>query len=239
MSLAGGVAVIAALVVGLLNARSDSIGLAARSEIITSITGVVLEDGVGRPVAGAVVRVQVDGEAVAYATTDSAGWYRIEGEFRTGRPNEYVEGFAVGFLPEFQRLELGCRSTVSLPGQKVRCDKRVDLFMGRFERIPQTRPVCELAGRVRDPAGSLLAGALIMVEGTDIGAVSGSDGQYTLSHVQAGFHVITASLIGRYRHEKLVYVGCAQDTGPPPITFQMFIQMIELHELTPRRPGTD
>src|SRR5690242_16537815 len=53
-----------------------------------------------------------------------------------------------------------------------------------------------VGGRVTDEQGAPVVGAQVYAEGTSAGTISAGDGNYTLSAVPAGTHVIRARLIG-------------------------------------------
>jgi outer membrane cobalamin receptor len=51
----------------------------------------------------------------------------------------------------------------------------------------------ELAGKVLDPDGMVVYNCNIEIQGTTLGTLSGSDGSFSISNLQAGSYVITAS----------------------------------------------
>jgi hypothetical protein len=53
-----------------------------------------------------------------------------------------------------------------------------------------------ISGQVTDNAGSGLAGANVIVDGTSMGGATDTDGKYTILNVPAGTYALTASYIG-------------------------------------------
>jgi outer membrane cobalamin receptor len=73
--------------------------------------------------------------------------------------------------------------------------KRSYMFLVSF-LLPLSLFAVNVSGTVSDAAtGNALAGANVVVEGTDLGAAAGSDGSYSIANVPAGA-TITASMIG-------------------------------------------
>ena len=56
-----------------------------------------------------------------------------------------------------------------------------------------------ISGTVIDGGGAALAGANVMVEGTELGAATDVGGNYSISGVSAGTHTVTASFV-RFVH---------------------------------------
>src|SRR6185369_10650559 len=54
----------------------------------------------------------------------------------------------------------------------------------------------QITGIVRNRDGQATAAATVMVRGTRISTVSGTDGRYTLAEVPAGSYTVVAALIG-------------------------------------------
>src|SRR5437660_8568195 len=54
----------------------------------------------------------------------------------------------------------------------------------------------QITGIVKNSEGQPTASATVMVRGTRLSAVSGSDGRYTLAEVPPGSYTVVASLIG-------------------------------------------
>ena len=74
-------------------------------------------------------------------------------------------------------------------------NKRSYMFLVSF-LLPLSLFAVNVSGTVSDAAtGNALAGANVVVEGTDLGAAAGSDGSYSIANVPAGA-TITASMIG-------------------------------------------
>ena len=73
--------------------------------------------------------------------------------------------------------------------------KRSYMFLVSF-LLPLSLFAVNVSGTVSDAAtGNALAGANVVVEGTDLGAAAGGDGSYSIANVPAGA-TITASMIG-------------------------------------------
>jgi iron complex outermembrane recepter protein len=79
-----------------------------------------------------------------------------------------------------------------------------------------------LSGVVTDEGGSALAGANIVVDGTDLGAASDEDGQYSIESVDAGASV-TVSMIG--------YEDVTAYADSEELNFTMIMKTLEMSEL--------
>jgi len=83
-----------------------------------------------------------------------------------------------------------------------------------------------VSGKVSDgETGEPLAGANVVVEGTEMGAASDSDGMYTLE-MGAGTHTLTASSIGYTSSTKSVDVS-----GDVVVNFDLAVSVIEMSAL--------
>jgi len=69
------------------------------------------------------------------------------------------------------------------------------MFLFGQEVVTEEKVSISVSGTVADEAGSPLAGANVVVEGTDLGAASLEDGTYSIS-IGEGSHTLTASVIG-------------------------------------------
>jgi len=69
------------------------------------------------------------------------------------------------------------------------------MFLFGQEVVTEEKVSISVSGIVADEAGSPLAGANVVVEGTELGAASQEDGTYSIS-IEVGSHTITASVIG-------------------------------------------
>ena len=62
----------------------------------------------------------------------------------------------------------------------------------------------EVTGTVNDDGGSPLIGANVMVEGTDIGAATDVNGNFTISNVPDGRITLVVTMIGYKKNTKSV-----------------------------------
>ena len=69
------------------------------------------------------------------------------------------------------------------------------IFLFGQEAVTEEKVSMSVSGVVADEAGSPLAGANVVVEGTDLGAASQEDGTYSIK-LDAGSYTVTASVIG-------------------------------------------
>jgi len=69
------------------------------------------------------------------------------------------------------------------------------MFLFGQEAVTEEKVSMSVSGVVADEAGSPLAGANVVVEGTDLGAASQEDGTYSIK-LDAGSYTVTASVIG-------------------------------------------
>lgn len=74
-----------------------------------------------------------------------------------------------------------------------------------------------VSGRVTDTNGEPLPGATISIKGKGTGAVTTSDGTYTLQLPGTGVYIITASYVGYQTAEKEIHNGRKQKTKFPSI----------------------
>ena len=70
-----------------------------------------------------------------------------------------------------------------------------------------------ISGSVIDGSGAALAGANVMVEGTDLGAATDVGGNYSISGVSTGTHTVTASFVGYQSSSQSVVVGVGNNTA--------------------------
>ena len=91
-----------------------------------------------------------------------------------------------------------------------------------------------VSGTVTDEAGSSLAGANVVVEGTDLGAASSEDGTYSIS-IGEGSYTVTASVIGYKSSTASVDVS-----GDVTLDFSLAISAVEMSalEVLASRAGT-
>ena len=82
-----------------------------------------------------------------------------------------------------------------------------------------------VSGTVTDEAGSSLAGANVVVEGTDLGAASSEDGTYSIS-IGEGSYTVTASVIGYKSSTASVDVS-----GDVTLDFSLAISAVEMSAL--------
>ena len=85
-----------------------------------------------------------------------------------------------------------------------------------------------LAGMVNDASsGAALAGANVVIEGTNLGAAADASGSYLIKNVPAGSYTVTASVIGYKSSSESVTVG----TGTAVVNFSLATAAIELSAL--------
>ena len=82
-----------------------------------------------------------------------------------------------------------------------------------------------VSGTVTDEKGSSLAGANVVVEGTDLGAASSEDGTYSIS-IEEGSYTVTASVIGYKSSTASVDVS-----GDVTLDFSLAISAVEMSAL--------
>ena len=84
-----------------------------------------------------------------------------------------------------------------------------------------------ISGTVIDGSGASLAGANVMVEGTDLGAATDVGGNYSITGVSAGTHTVTASFVGYQSSSQSVVVGVGNNT----VNFSLAISAIAGREV--------
>jgi len=85
-----------------------------------------------------------------------------------------------------------------------------------------------LAGMVNDASsGAALAGANVVVEGTNLGAAADASGSYLIENVPAGSHTVTASVIGYKSSSESVTVGA----GTAVVNFSLSTAVLEMSAL--------
>ena len=84
-----------------------------------------------------------------------------------------------------------------------------------------------ISGTVIDGSGAALAGANVMVEGTDLGAATDVGGNYSITGVSAGTHTVTASFVGYQSSSQSVVVGVGNNT----VNFSLAISAIAGREV--------
>ena len=82
-----------------------------------------------------------------------------------------------------------------------------------------------VSGKVADEAGSPLAGANVVVEGTDLGTASSEDGTYSIS-IEEGSYTVTASVIGYQSSTASVDVS-----GDVTLDFSLAVSAVEMSAL--------
>ncbi len=85
-----------------------------------------------------------------------------------------------------------------------------------------------VAGRVTDQDGNALAGANVLVVGTNLGAATGVDGDYSMSSVPAGDYKVSATYIGYATESQDVSVLAGSVTE---INFALRPSAIDLNEV--------
>jgi TonB-linked SusC/RagA family outer membrane protein len=92
-----------------------------------------------------------------------------------------------------------------------------------------------IVGQVTSEGGAPLAGANVVVVGTQIGTLADQDGRYALPGVPAGTHQVQASLIGYATQTMTVTVGAG---GTAEANFRLAPQAIALDEVVAVGYGT-
>ena len=82
-----------------------------------------------------------------------------------------------------------------------------------------------VSGTVADEAGSPLAGANVVVEGTDLGAAALADGTYSIS-IGEGSYTVTASVIG-YKS----FTASVDVSGDVTLDFSLAVSAVEMSAL--------
>jgi outer membrane receptor for ferrienterochelin and colicins len=86
-------------------------------------------------------------------------------------------------------------------------------FLGILLSIMVAAQNGTITGKVTDTeTGNALAGATVLLKGTNLGVVSGNDGQFILSGIPAGNQTVTASFVGYGTVEKNVTISSGQTT---------------------------
>ncbi|GIS71538.1 MAG: hypothetical protein CM1200mP10_11150 [Candidatus Neomarinimicrobiota bacterium] len=85
-----------------------------------------------------------------------------------------------------------------------------------------------LAGMVTDvSSGAALAGANVVVEGTDLGAAADASGSYLIDKVPAGSYTVTASMMGYKSSSESITVG----TGTAVVNFSLSAAVLKMSGL--------
>ena len=85
-----------------------------------------------------------------------------------------------------------------------------------------------VAGMVNDAtSGEALAGANVVVEGTNLGAAADAGGSYLIENVPAGTYTVTASVIGYQSSSRNVSTG----EGTVVVNFSLSTAVLEMSEL--------
>ncbi|HEY8484012.1 MAG TPA: carboxypeptidase-like regulatory domain-containing protein [Longimicrobiales bacterium] len=92
-----------------------------------------------------------------------------------------------------------------------------------------------IVGQVTSEGGAPLAGANVVIVGTQIGTLADQDGRYALPGVPAGTHQVQASLIGYATQTMTVTVGAG---GTAEANFRLAPQAIALDEVVAVGYGT-
>ena len=85
-----------------------------------------------------------------------------------------------------------------------------------------------LAGMVTDvSSGASLAGANVVVEGTDLGAAADASGSYLIEKLPAGTYTVSASMMGYKSSSESVTVG----TGTAVVNFSLSAAVLKMSGL--------
>ena len=99
------------------------------------------------------------------------------------------------------------------------------MFLFGQEVVTEEKVSISVSGTVADEKGSPLAGANVVVEGTEIGAASSEDGTYSVE-VDTGSYTITASVIGYQSSTASVDVS-----GDVTLDFSLAVSAVEMSAL--------
>ncbi len=125
----------------------------------------------------------------------------------------------------------------------MKTDKRLCIvFVLLFLALPPSAfasTTGKIAGRVTDAQGEPLAGANVVIEGTNRGAIASADGFYAILPVEPGVYTLTASLIG-YAGVVVQEVNVAVGYTTP-VDFQLKEEDIQLGNIvvTAERPAVE
>jgi len=99
------------------------------------------------------------------------------------------------------------------------------MFLFGQEVVTEEKVSISVSGTVADEAGSPLAGANVVVDGTDLGAASQEDGTYSIK-LDAGSYTVTASVIGYQSSTASVDVS-----GDVTLDFSLAVSAVEMSAL--------
>ena len=108
---------------------------------------------------------------------------------------------------------------------KLRCFSTLLVVATPLALFAQTGTV---AGRVMDQDGNALAGANVLVVGTNLGAATGVDGDYSISSVPAGDYKVSGTYIGYATESQQVSVLAGSVTE---LNFSLRPSAIDLNEV--------
>ncbi|HEY8484360.1 MAG TPA: SusC/RagA family TonB-linked outer membrane protein [Longimicrobiales bacterium] len=122
-------------------------------------------------------------------------------------------------------LQLATRGT----GWQALVTRSGQVTVVRAAQPPATAAAGTIAGRVTDLQGEPLPGASVVVVGTQLGALTGENGRYTITGVPAGTYQLRASLLG-YSDQTVQGVQVA-DAQTTTVDFRLQAQAIALDEI--------
>jgi len=99
------------------------------------------------------------------------------------------------------------------------------MFLFGQEVVTEEKVSTSVSGTVADETGSPLAGANVVVEGTDLGAASLEDGTYSIK-LDVGSYTVTASVIGHESSTKSVDVS-----DDVKLDFSLAVSAVEMSAL--------
>jgi len=99
------------------------------------------------------------------------------------------------------------------------------VFLFGQEAVTEEKISTSVSGVVADESGDPLAGANVVVEGTDMGAASLEDGTYSIK-LDVGSYTVTASVIGHESSTKSVDVS-----GDVKLDFSLAVSAVEMSAL--------
>lgn len=188
---------------GILQQTAEDLGLPATHQgygLVRADAAVTMAEGTEPPATGNVegtvtdadgsgaikgATVVVEGTSLS-ATTDDAGYYLLE---NVPAGDQQVTASADGYYSETATVTVVEDATVTQ------------------DFVLTAIPTYTVSGTVTDAGGTALEGATVVIEGTGLSAVTGSDGSYAIADVEEGTYDITASKEGYVSQTKTVTVN--------------------------------